>query len=95
MYANLYVNLREGINCYKSLPKHKTITEDLDNIIQDFKTVRLGLKQNRYTALTSINAPTSSWFISAAAVRSFGLFSPCLIEDIFAYKDYNWALFAK
>ena len=41
VYANLYVSLREGINCYKSLPKHKTIIEDLDNIIQDFKTVRL------------------------------------------------------
>ena len=27
----------EGINCYK------TIIEDLDNIIQDFITVRLGL----------------------------------------------------
>ena len=38
MYA-----LGEGINCYKSLPKHKTIIKDLDNIIQDFKTVRLGL----------------------------------------------------
>ena len=44
VYANLYVNLiRERINCYKSLPKHKTIIEDLDNIIQDCKTVRLGL----------------------------------------------------
>ena len=44
MYANFYINLiREGINCYKSLPKHKIIIEDLDNIIQDFKTVRLGL----------------------------------------------------
>ena len=41
VYANLYVSLREGINCYKSLPKHITIIEDLDNIIQDFKTVRL------------------------------------------------------
>ena len=40
--ANLCVNLCEGINCYKSLPKHKTIIEDPDNIIQDFKTVRLG-----------------------------------------------------
>ena len=38
VYANLYVNLREGINCKKSLPKHKTIIEDLDNIKQDFKT---------------------------------------------------------
>ena len=27
--CNLYVNLREGINCYKSLPKQKTIIEDL------------------------------------------------------------------
>ena len=43
VYANVYVNLREGTNCYKSLPKHKTIIEDLDIIIQDFKTVRLGL----------------------------------------------------
>ena len=42
VYANLYVNSCEGINCYKSLPKHKTIMEDPDNIIQDFKTVRLG-----------------------------------------------------
>ena len=58
MYANLYVNLCEGINCYKSLPKHKTVLEDPENIIQDFKTVRLGftLSQNRYTALTSMNA---------------------------------------
>ena len=75
VYANLYVNLREGINCYKSLPKHKTITEDPDNIIQDFKTVSLGftLQQNRYTALTSITAKTRSWFISlfiSAAVCS-------------------------
>ena len=38
MYANLYVNLCEGINCHKSLPKQKTIIEDPDNIIQDFKT---------------------------------------------------------
>ena len=43
MYANLYVSLREGINCYKSLPKHKTIIEDLDNIIQVFEIVRLAL----------------------------------------------------
>ena len=46
VYANLHlfhVNLRQGINGYKSLPKHKTIIDDLDNIIQDFKTVRLGL----------------------------------------------------
>ena len=43
VYAN-HVNLREGKNnCYKSLPKHKTIIEDLDNIIQELKTVRLGL----------------------------------------------------
>ena len=40
---NLYVNLCDGINCYKSLPKHETIIElDSDNIIQEFKTVRLG-----------------------------------------------------
>ena len=26
------------MNCYKSLPKHNTIIEDPDNIIQDFKT---------------------------------------------------------
>ena len=32
----------EEINCYKSLPKHKTVIEDPDNIIQDFKTMRLG-----------------------------------------------------
>ena len=37
VYANFYVNLREGINCYKSLPKYKTIIEDLGNIIQDFE----------------------------------------------------------
>ena len=37
VYANLHVNLREGINCYQSLPKHKTIIDDLDNTIQDFK----------------------------------------------------------
>ena len=41
VYAILYVNLREGMNCYKSLPIHKTTFEDPDNIIQDFKTVRL------------------------------------------------------
>ena len=42
MYMQIFMlGLREGINCYKSLPKHKTIIEDLDNII-DFKTVRLG-----------------------------------------------------
>ena len=35
VYANLYVNLSEGINCYKSLPKQKTIIEDPDNIIQE------------------------------------------------------------
>ena len=35
--CNLYVNLREGINCYKSLPKQKTIIEDLDNIMQILK----------------------------------------------------------
>ena len=40
---NLYVNLCDGKNCYKSLPKHETIIElDSDNIIQEFKTVRLG-----------------------------------------------------
>ena len=38
MYA-----LGEGINCYKSLPKQNAIIKDLDNVIQDFKTVRLGL----------------------------------------------------
>ena len=39
-----YVNLREGIDWYKSLPKHKTIIKDLDKIIQGFKTVSgLGL----------------------------------------------------
>ena len=43
VYANLYVNLRQGINCYKSLPKYKIIIEDLDSIIQDFKTMRSGL----------------------------------------------------
>ena len=44
VYAyNRHVNLREGIYCNKSLPKHKPITEDLDNNIQDFKTERLGL----------------------------------------------------
>ena len=37
VYANLNVNLREGINYYKSLPNHKTIIEELDNIIQDFR----------------------------------------------------------
>ena len=61
--------------------------------------MRLGLEQNRYTALTSMNAQRKSWFISAAvvsvshgkthcaaSVRFFGLFSPCLIEDLFAHK---------
>ena len=44
VYANnRHVNLREGIHCNKSQPKHKPITEDLDNNIQDFKTERLGL----------------------------------------------------
>ena len=74
----------------KSLPKHKTIIEDLDNIIKDFKIVRLGLKQNRYTALTSVNVQTRPWFISAAVASvkfplccscsggTFGLFFPCL-----------------
>ena len=63
-------DLGEGINCYKSLPKHKTIIKDLDNIIQDFKTARLGVLQNRYTALTSMRAQRRSWFISAAEARS-------------------------
>ena len=43
MYANLrlHVKLREGMNqLYKSLPKHKIVIEDLDNIVQGFKTVR-------------------------------------------------------
>ena len=35
VYANLCVKLCEGINGYKFLPKHKTIIEDPDNIIQD------------------------------------------------------------
>ena len=39
---SVYINLCEGINYYKSLPKHETIIEKPDNIIQDFKTVRLG-----------------------------------------------------
>ena len=73
----------------KSQTKHKTIIEDLDDIIQDFKTVRLG--QNRYTALTSLNVQTRLWFISAAVTSmkfqalccscsgaTFGLFFPCL-----------------
>ena len=38
VYASLCVNLCEGINCYKSLPKQKTIIEDPVKIIQDFKT---------------------------------------------------------
>ena len=75
----------------KSQPKHKTVIEDLDKIMQDFKTVRLG--QNRYTALTSLNVDvqTRLWFISAAVASvkfqtlccscsgaTFGLFFPCL-----------------
>ena len=64
--------------------------KDLDNIIQDFKTVRLGLEQNRYTALTSMNVHTRLWFISAGLASlkfllccsclgaTFSLFFPCL-----------------
>ena len=52
MYANLYVNLCEGINCLKSLPKQKTIIEDPDNIIQDFKTeVRFYFINNKIVIL--------------------------------------------
>ena len=85
----------------KSQPKHKTIIEDLDIIIQDFKTVRLGLQQNRYTALTSKNVQTRLWFISAAVASvKFLLFCAVWalllpIEDLFAYKDYKQSLFAK
>ena len=76
----------------KSLPKHKTIVEDLDNITQDFKTVTLGLLQNRHTALTSVNVQTRLWFLSAAVASvkfplccsfscaTFGLFFPCLTQ---------------
>ena len=50
----------------------------MDNIIQDFKTVSLGLEQNRYTALTSMNVQTRSWFISAAvASEKFPLCRSC------------------
>ena len=54
-----------------------------------------------------MNAQTRSLFISASVTSvteipvvlqlfgSFGLFSPCLIEDLFAHKDYKRALFAK
>ena len=49
--------------------------------------------------LTSINVQTRLWYISAAVASvkfllccscsgaTFGLFFPCPIEDIFAYKD--------
>ena len=43
--------------------------EDLDSIINDSKTVRLGLKQNRYTALTSMNVDTIVVYFCG---RSFG-----------------------
>ena len=61
--------LREGLSCYKSLLKHKTTIEDLDNIIQDFETVRFTL---RYTSVNALTAQTRSWFISliSAAVAS-------------------------
>ena len=74
----------------KSLPKHKTIIKDLDNFIQDFQTVGLGLKQNGYTALTLMNVKARLLFISAAVASvkfplccscsgaTFGLFFPCL-----------------
>ena len=53
--VNLYVNLCEGINCYKSLPKQKTIIEDPDNIIQDFKTeVRFYFINNKIDILRSL-----------------------------------------
>ena len=57
-----------------------------------------------------MTAQTRSWFISlfiSAAVASvkipivlrlfgsFGLFSPCLIEDLFAHKDFKRAVFSK
>ena len=54
-----------------------------------------------------MNAQTRSWFISAAGTSvtdipivlqlfgSYGPFSPCLIEDLFAHKDFKRALFSK
>ena len=53
--------------------------KDLDNIIQDFKTLRLGLEQNRYTELTSMKVQTRLWFISAGlALVKFLLCCSCL-----------------
>ena len=40
VYANPHVHLSEGIYLNQNT---KPFIEDLDNIIQDFKTVRLGL----------------------------------------------------
>ena len=55
VHANLHVDLREGINCYKSLPKQKSIIEDPDNIIQDFKTeVRFYFINNKIDILRSL-----------------------------------------
>ena len=60
VYANLYVNLCERINCYKSLPKQKTIIEDPDNIIQDFKTeVRFYFINNKIDILRSLQGTRS------------------------------------
>ena len=61
--------------------------------------MRLGLQQNRYTALTSMNVQTRLWF-SSAAVASVKFLSCCscsgaTIEDLFAYKDYKQSLFGK
>ena len=55
--------------------------------------MRLGLQQNRYTALTSMNVQTRLWFSSAAVASvKFLLCCSCsgaTIEDLFAYKDYK------
>ena len=64
--CKLKLTCREYIICYKSLPKHETVIEDLDN-------------QNRYTALPSMNAQSRSWFISArVALVKFPLCCSCL-----------------
>ena len=115
VYANLCVNLCEGINCYKSLPKHKTIIEDPDNIIQDFKncevrfyfitkTIYCAHFKDRTDKIDKIVVYFTVYFCDCSfgeipivlqLFGSFGLFSPSLIQDLFAHKDFKRALFSK
>ena len=93
VYANLCVNLCEGINCYKSLfeVRFYFITKSIYCAHFNDRTDKIVVYFTVYFCGCSFGEIP----IVLQLFGSFGLFSPCLIEDLFAHKDYKRALFAK